>query len=126
MRYAGAAASNGTLQFGTSQTAELGTVDFIDASDGWVTGASEVLATTDGGAHWRALPEPCRAIRTLHFVSPDDGFALAGGNLPYVGLSSPPLAGGVLLRTADSAPHPPLPPAPAGLATPSFSHTPPR
>src|SRR5258706_16170020 len=105
MRYAGAAASNGTLQFGTSQTAELGTVDFIDASDGWVTGASEVLATTDGGAHWRALPEPCRAIRTLHFVSPDDGFAVAGGNLPYVGVSNPPLAGGVVLRPGGGGQH---------------------
>ncbi len=72
-----------------------------------------MLATTDGGAHWRALPEPCRAIRTLHFVSPDDGFAVAGGNLPYVGVSSPPLAGGVLLRTADGGQHWQLLAAPA-------------
>ncbi len=112
-----------TVQFRTSQAAQLGTVDFIDASDGWVTGASEVLATTDGGAHWRALPEPCRAIRTLHFVSPDDGFAVAGGNLPYVGVSSPPLAGGVLLRTADGGQHWQLLAAPADVETACFSNT---
>ena len=111
------------VQFRTSQAAQLGTVDFIDASDGWVTGASEVLATTDGGAHWRALPEPCLAIRTAHFVSPDVGFAVAGGNLPYVGVSSPPLAGGVLLRTTDGGQHWQPLAAPADVETACFSNT---
>jgi len=96
------------VQFRTSQAAQLETVDFVDASHGWVTGASELLATTDGGAHWRAVPEPCsggRAIRTVHFVSPNVGFAVAGVNLPAVGAPgapSGPAAGGVLVRTTDA------------------------
>src|SRR5258708_8795426 len=114
------------VQSRTSQAAQLGTVDFIDASDGWVTGASEVLATTDGGAHWRALPEPCRAIRTVHFVSPDVGFGVAGGNLPYASVSYPPLAGGVLLRTTDRGQHWQQLTAPADVETSRLSNTPRR
>jgi hypothetical protein len=90
------------IQFRASEAAQLGTVDFVDASDGWVTGASEVLATTDAGAHWRSLPEPSRTIRTVHFVSPDVGFAVAGASLPNADALGGSQHGDVLLRTTDA------------------------
>jgi Photosynthesis system II assembly factor YCF48 len=109
------------IQYRTTPAARLGTADFVDARHGWVTGTSEFLATTDGGAHWRSLPEPCQAIRAVHFVSPGDGFAVAGGNLSYFGVSSPPLAGGVLMRTTDGGRHWQPVPAPADVQTVCFS-----
>jgi photosystem II stability/assembly factor-like uncharacterized protein len=86
------------IQYRTSAAAQLTAVDFTDASHGWVVGASTLLATTDGGAHWRPLAEPCQVIDAVHFVSPADGFAVAGGSLPDHGV---PSAGGILLRTTD-------------------------
>jgi len=111
------------IQFRTRPAAQLGTVDFADARHGWVTGTSEFLATTDGGAHWRSLPEPCQAIRAVHFVSPHDGFAVAGGNLPYAGVSSPPFAGGVLLGTSDGGQHWRPMATPSDVQTVCFSDT---
>ena len=87
------------IQYRAGPAAQLTAVDFADASHGWVVGASALLATTDGGAHWRPLAEPCQVIRAVHFVSPAEGFAVAGGSLPDLGA---PSAGGVLLRTTDS------------------------
>ncbi len=63
----------------TSPTAQWSALDFVDASHGWVVGADGLLATSDGGRHWRELPEHCPAIRTLDFLSPERGFAIAGG-----------------------------------------------
>jgi hypothetical protein len=111
------------VQFRTSQEADLGTVDFIDAKHGWVTGASELLATTDGGAHWRALSEPCRTIRSVHFVSPDVGFAVAGGNLSAPEAPSGPQAGGVLVRTTDAGQHWQPVATPPGVQSACFSDT---
>jgi hypothetical protein len=56
-------------------------VDAIDANHAWVVGRHEVLSTTNGGATWRRLPAACPGISSLHFVSPSDGFAVAGGTL---------------------------------------------
>jgi hypothetical protein len=97
--------SHWVTQFRAGPTARLGAIDFVDANYGWVTGPSQILATTDGGAHWHALPEPCPPIRTVHFVSPRDGFAVAGGNLSYRGVTDPPLRRGVLLRTTNGGAH---------------------
>jgi photosystem II stability/assembly factor-like uncharacterized protein len=93
--------SHWATQFRTRPKAQLGAIDFVDADHGWVTGPSEILATTDGGAHWQSLPEPCPPIRTVHFVSRRDGFAVAGVGVSYWGVTDPPLAGGILLRTTD-------------------------
>jgi hypothetical protein len=61
--------------------ARFSEVDAIDADHAWVVGRHEVLSTTNGGATWRRLPQACPAISSLHFVSPSDGFAVAGGTL---------------------------------------------
>jgi photosystem II stability/assembly factor-like uncharacterized protein len=109
------------IQYLTRPAAQLGTVDFVDSRHGWVTGTSEFLVTTDGGAHWRSLPEPCQVIRAAHFVNPDDGFAVAGGNQSYFGVSSPPLGGGVLMRTTDGGQHWQLVPTPPDVQTVCFT-----
>src|SRR5258707_3082825 len=118
------------VQFRTSQANQLRTldfvdasIDFVDASHGWVTGTSELLTTTDGGAHWRALPEPCRAIGAVHFVSPDVGFAMAGGNLPAAGAPSGPRAGGAVVRTTDAGQHWQPVATPPGVQSVCFSGT---
>jgi photosynthesis system II assembly factor YCF48-like protein len=90
------------IQYQTSANAGLATIDFIDASHGWVVGAATVLATTDGGTHWHALPEPCEPIRAVHFFSPSDGVAVAGGGALIPGS---PSGGGNLLSTTDGGEH---------------------
>jgi len=57
-------------------------VDLLGSRVGWAIGTGAVLATSDGGAHWAALPEPCPPIRSVHFVSPGIGFAV--GRWPNV------------------------------------------
>ncbi len=69
-------------------------MDFISGQDGWAVGITSLLATTDGGARWTALPEPCPVIRSVHFISPATGFAVAGGrNVGGAGPRHPSLAG---------------------------------
>jgi photosystem II stability/assembly factor-like uncharacterized protein len=75
-------------------TAALRQVDFTDAAHGWAVGQGALLRTADGGATWTTLPEPrlsgqCAEVSSVHFVSPDLGYAIAGN------------AGGQLLRTTD-------------------------
>ena len=64
-----------------SGSLDLTSVDFISAAVGWAVGTRSLLATTDGGAHWTALADPC--LRSVHFVSLEDGFATAGGRGPF-------------------------------------------
>jgi hypothetical protein len=77
---------------------DLTSVDFISAQDGWAVGVQSVLATTDGGAHWTPVADPC--IRSVHFVSPQTGFAIAGGSGSTT-LSPAPADGGRVLGTTD-------------------------
>jgi photosystem II stability/assembly factor-like uncharacterized protein len=70
---------------GCSGQLNLTSVDFISATTGWAVGADVLLATSDGGAHWAARPEPCLPSRSVHFISPDAGFAVAGGLSPRLG-----------------------------------------
>jgi Photosynthesis system II assembly factor YCF48 len=76
----------------------LTAVDFVSAQTGWAVGASSLLATTDGGAHWASLPDPC--LRSVHFVSADVGFAVAGGTSPAQA-NMAPASGGKALVTTD-------------------------
>ena len=108
-------------QYLTSNKAGLATVDFTDASHGWVVGATTILATSDGGAHWRALPEPCDQVRAVHFFSASDGIAVAGGGLPFLGVSSG--RAGVLLGTTDSGAHWHRLPSPRAVQSVCFTGT---
>jgi photosystem II stability/assembly factor-like uncharacterized protein len=113
--------SHWVTQYRAGPTSRLGAIDFTDASHGWVTGPSQILATIDGGMHWNALPEPCPPIRTVHFVSPRDGFAVAGGNLSYWGVADPPLPGALLLHTTDGGAHWHRLPTPPDVQSACFS-----
>lgn len=105
-------------QYSATASAQLTSVDFTDVSHGWVVGAATILATSDGGAHWSALPEPCEVIRSVHFVSPELGFAVAGSAPPR---SDAPDTGGVLLRSTDGGRHWRLLATPASVQTACFS-----
>lgn len=65
-----------------ASTEEFVGVDFISATSGWAVATRSLLGTTDGGRSWRQLGEPRTPIRSVHFVSPTLGFAVAGGNDP--------------------------------------------
>lgn len=79
---------------------DLVSADFIGNAVGWAVGADDVLTTSDGGMHWTALPEPCPVIRSVHFVSAQDGFAIAGGG-PVLTSSLAPTSGGELLSSTN-------------------------
>ena len=79
---------------------DLSSVDFVSATSGWAVGGRMLLRTTDGRS-WIPLPEPCPVIRSVHFVTAETGYAIAGGNaLVDHGLLAPQ-AGGELLVTGD-------------------------
>ncbi len=61
--------------------ADYSEVDAIDANHAWVVGRHQVIGTTNGGATWQRLAEPCPVISSVHFISPSDGYAVAGGKL---------------------------------------------
>lgn len=60
---------------------DLRDVNFSSASTGWALGPSTVLATVDGGQHWRELGAPAQGtLRRVHFVSRTEGWGVAGGS----------------------------------------------
>jgi hypothetical protein len=103
--------------------ARLDGVDFVDARHGWAAGMGDLLATTDGGPTWTALPEPCPVIRSVHFVNPSFGSAVAGGSDVRIDGAEPaPVAGGQLVvPTHGGRSWQPVPGAPAGAQTACFS-----
>jgi len=100
-----------------SGTAAVAQLDFTDAAHGWAAGQGTLLRTTDGGATWTALPVPalsghCLALGSVHFVSPDLGYAIAASTG----------ADGRLLRTTDGGvTWAPVPGAPASPQAVCFS-----
>ena len=68
-----AAAGPGSTPAGPTSTR----CDFIDGQHGWAAGGGTLLRTTDGGASWTALAEPCQGeLNSVHFVSATLGFAV--------------------------------------------------
>jgi hypothetical protein len=90
-----------------SGTADLDQVDFTDDQHGWAAGRDALLRTTNGGASWTALSEPCQGeLSSVHFVSPTLGYAVAAtaGNTTNEATSGgafTPADGGSLLRTTN-------------------------
>jgi photosystem II stability/assembly factor-like uncharacterized protein len=59
---------------------ELRDLDFINARTGWAVGDGILLGTVDGGQHWQRLGQPeVGPLRQVHFVSPAQGWGVAGG-----------------------------------------------
>jgi photosystem II stability/assembly factor-like uncharacterized protein len=79
---------------------DLASVDFVGGTAGWAVGARTLLKTTNGRA-WTALPEPCPVIRSVHFVTADTGYGVAGGSTVTDNGQLAPVSGGELLVTGD-------------------------
>ena len=75
----------------------LAGLDFVSATTGWAVGPGTLLATTNGGRKWAPLTDPC--LRSVHFVSPATGYAIAGGSA--LNQFSSPATGGQLAGTTD-------------------------
>lgn len=88
--------------------AKLYQVDFTDAAHGWAVGTNALLRTTDGGATWTQLSEPAcgTPVESVHFVTPDLGYAVAGGAQVWMSGGVPAAVnGGELLTTTDGGSH---------------------
>ncbi len=80
------------------EDAELTDVFFVDPDHGWAVGdRGVILATDDGGRHWRVQPSPvpCR-LESVWFSDERHGWIVGGWTHPYTHLTS-----GVILRTTD-------------------------
>jgi len=116
---------DGGKQWSTELTGSFvaGAVDFLNSQDGFVVTQGALLGTTDGGSCWRELAEPSSGeLRSVHFVSPSQGWGIAGGSArpprqaepttttarsglrPSVA-PRPPWTGGTLVETSDGAKH---------------------
>jgi photosystem II stability/assembly factor-like uncharacterized protein len=106
-------------------SAKLDQLDFTDARHGWAVGTNALLRTTDGGATWTQLSEPgCTTpIESVHFVSPDLGYAVARGAEVWMSGGVPAaVSGGELLTTTDGGSQwTPVAGAPAQAQTVCFS-----
>jgi photosystem II stability/assembly factor-like uncharacterized protein len=54
----------------------LTAVQFVSADDGWVAGGKGILATSDGGRHWRLQYSGGAALQQVDFVDHADGWAV--------------------------------------------------
>ena len=80
----------------------FGGVDFISATTGWAVGVRHLFGTTDGGAHWTAIGQGPKPLRSVHFASATQGWGIAGGsNIASVHGWLIPAGLGTLVRTAD-------------------------
>jgi photosystem II stability/assembly factor-like uncharacterized protein len=63
---------------------EAGTLtgmEFVSAAQGWAVGQNTILATSDGGAHWRAQLTGDLDLTSVDFVSGQDGWAVGTTSL---------------------------------------------
>jgi len=89
----------------TSSLAWLHAVYFLDHNRGWAVGSrGTLLATSDGGNSWHALPQPTEdAIRDLYFTDAREGWLLCERNI--YDLRSNDEQRAYLMKTTDGGEH---------------------
>jgi len=53
----------------------LTAVEFVSPQQGWVVGGDRILATSDGGAHWRVQDRGHLDLTSVDFINGSDGWA---------------------------------------------------
>jgi hypothetical protein len=76
---AGAACSG--AQAATVEPGQLTGLEFVSANRGWAVGQDAILATADGGAHWRPQLSGQLNLTSVDFISGQDGWAVGGTSL---------------------------------------------
>jgi len=56
-------------------------MQFVSADQGWTVGQDVILATTDGGAHWRVQRSGSLNLTAVDFVNGQDGWAAGNASL---------------------------------------------
>jgi photosystem II stability/assembly factor-like uncharacterized protein len=99
------AASGAWQKQRTSSMAWLHSVFFLDQNRGWVVGSrGTLLATNDGGIHWRNLVHPTEdTIRDIYFADDLNGIIVCERNI--YDLKSNLEARAYLMKTADGGEH---------------------
>ncbi len=64
-----------------SQSGTLTGVQFVSASRGWVVGARQILATTDGGHSWAVQQTGNLGLASADFIGNDTGWAVGADTL---------------------------------------------
>jgi len=58
-------------------------VEFVSADQGWVVGAREILATTNGGASWTIQDKGALDLESVDFISSQVGWAVGADSLLF-------------------------------------------
>jgi hypothetical protein len=81
---AGAASGQAACAAGSPVPKSSGAIaglQFVSATQGWAVGAGGVLATADGGAHWRSQLSGSRHVTSVDFVNAADGWVVGAAAL---------------------------------------------
>jgi hypothetical protein len=58
------------------ETGELTGIEFVSPAQGWAVGQHAILATTDGGTHWRVQRSGNLDLSSVDFIGSQDGWAV--------------------------------------------------
>lgn len=89
-----------SLTTGLDQASQI---QFVSANRGWATTYSnQLLATTDGGQHWKQLAKFSQGADSIDFLNAQDGWALIGHKTPKL---PPRQWNETLMKTTDGGVH---------------------